>query len=128
MLHTYRILMLLAAAALAPLSFAAEAPAWHGEFAGAMHTAWKTGEPMPQISRAHPEAALADGYAVQRLFVEQMLAGGEIGGFKAAIVGAESQAGMGLDGPLTGRSVRRRHPLRKRQHRHRSGGGPAPHV
>ncbi len=103
MLHKNRVSLLLAAAflALAPFAPSEEAPAWLDEFAAAMHAAWKAGEPMPQVNKAHPEATLADGYAVQRTFVQLMLEGAEIGGYKAAIVGAEGQAAMGIGGPLT---------------------------
>lgn len=95
------ILLVAACAALLPV-LAAGAPSWQDEFASAMHAAWKSGAPMPQISRAHAEATLADAYAAQRTFVALALEGGAIGGFKAAIVGAEAQAALGIDGPLFG--------------------------
>jgi 2-keto-4-pentenoate hydratase len=84
-----------------PLLRAEETLSWQDAFVTAMYDAWAAGQPMPQISRAHAEATLADAYAIQRKFVERQLAGGAIGGFKAAIVGAEGQAALGLDGPLT---------------------------
>lgn len=103
MMYMSRVSMLLAVATLALAQFAPcqDAPPWYNEFATAMHAAWKAGEPMPQVSKAHPEATLADGYAIQRKVVPLMLEGTEIGGYKAAIVGAEGQAAMGLEGPLT---------------------------
>jgi len=103
MLYKNRVSMLLAAATLALAQFAPseDTPPWHDEFAATMHAAWKTGEPMPQVSKAHPEATLADGYAIQRKVVSLMLEGGSIGGYKAAIVGAEGQTAMGIDTPLT---------------------------
>lgn len=97
-----RMLFLAPATVLLALLAAAVAPAWHDEFAAALHDAWTSGEPMPQVSGVHPEATLADGYAVQRRFVERQLEGGAIGGFKAAAVGASAQAGLGVDGPITG--------------------------
>ena len=95
------IVILLAAALLRSPITAGEAPPWHDEFAAAMHPAWRDGQPMPQINKAHPEATLADGYAVQRKFVTLLLEGGAIGGYKAAIVAAEAQAALGIDAPLT---------------------------
>lgn len=98
----YACLLILLATALvrAPLA-TSEAPAWYDAFAASMHSAWKDGQPMPQVNKAHPEATLADGYAVQRKFVSLMLEGGAIGGYKAAIVAAEAQTALGIDGPLT---------------------------
>jgi len=56
---------------------------------------------MPQLSAAHPDATLEDGYAIQRLFVKRLVAEDGIGGFKAAVVGREGQDNLGIDGPLT---------------------------
>ncbi|MBX3180685.1 MAG: fumarylacetoacetate hydrolase family protein [Candidatus Hydrogenedentes bacterium] len=98
----FRSILLIAICATLMPAFAAEAPAWQDEFAATMHAAWKDGEPMPQISRAHAEATLADAYAAQRTFVALALGDEAIGGFKAAIVGVEAQTALGIDGPLFG--------------------------
>lgn len=71
-------------------------------FAEKVYQAWRAGEPMPQLSVVYPKAALADGYAVQKLFMAKALEGDAIGGYKAAVVGAAGQANLGTDGPITG--------------------------
>lgn len=98
--HAYVQVFATSALIFAVLAHAEDAPPWQDAFANAMYEAWKSGQPMPQISRAYPEATLADAYVVQKKFVERALEGGAIGGFKTAIVGAEALAAMGLEGPL----------------------------
>lgn len=75
---------------------------WHAEFAQRTAEAFTAVTPMPQLSVAHPEATLADGYAIQALVVKQLLGGKPPAGFKAAIVAAPGQKAMGVDGPLAG--------------------------
>jgi len=77
-------------------------PPWADEFAARIYKAWEAGEPMPQLSAVHPEATIADGYAVQKRFVARFAKKHNIGGFKAAAVGSAAQANLGIDGPLTG--------------------------
>lgn len=77
------------------LPLSGEPPAWAAPFADRIYTAWRDGEPMPQISVAYPEASLSDAYLVQKYFVERMLETESVGGFKAAGV-----AGTGDDLPL----------------------------
>lgn len=91
---------LLLACVYAVWAAAAADEAWREAFAGRVHAAWAAGAPMPQLSAAHPEAGLADAYAIQAQFVEALCGGAPIGGFKAAIVGAAGQRNLGLDGPL----------------------------
>ncbi|MEA3364005.1 MAG: hypothetical protein U9Q79_00060, partial [Candidatus Hydrogenedentes bacterium] len=79
-----------------------QSPAWADAFAARIYKAWEAGEPMPQLSAAHPEATIADGYAVQKRFVARFAKKHNIGGFKAAAVGSAAQANLGIDGPLTG--------------------------
>lgn len=57
---------------------------WTAPFAGRIHTAWRDGRPMPQISAAWPDATLAEAYLAQKHFVARMLKPGEVGGYKAA--------------------------------------------
>ena len=85
----------------APLA-AADAPAWVDDFAEQIYKAWHAGAPMPQLSAAHPEATLADGYAVQQRFMTRVLEDDTIGGFKAAVVGQGGQDNLGVDGPIVG--------------------------
>lgn len=73
--------------------------AWRAEFTDRLVEAWQQGQPMPQLSAAHPDATLEDGYAIQRLFVTRTI--DRIGGFKAAIIAQAGQDRMGIDGPLT---------------------------
>jgi len=96
--------MLLPIAALADTEGAAKKPApeWVNDFADRLHEAWEKGEPMPQLSVHHPEAALAHGYAVQEAFIHRRLRPDDIGGYKAAVVGAGGQKNLGIDGPITG--------------------------
>jgi 2-keto-4-pentenoate hydratase len=56
---------------------------------------------MPQLSVFYPAAMLADGYAIQRVFVTRMLEGDGVGGFKAAVVAETGQARLGIDEPVT---------------------------
>ena len=88
----------------AVLVSAATAPAkeWYEDFAARTVAAYTAVTPMPQLSAAHPEATLADGYAVQALVVKQLLGDKQPAGFKAAIVAAPGQKAMGVDGPLAG--------------------------
>jgi 2-oxo-hept-3-ene-1,7-dioate hydratase len=74
---------------------------WRIAFAERVYTAWAGGTPMPQLSAAHGEATLADGYVVQKAFVARSM-GTAIGGFKAAVVGKGGQDGLKISGPLTG--------------------------
>jgi 2-keto-4-pentenoate hydratase len=76
-------------------------PAWVEEFAARTYRAYRDGSEMPQLSAAHPQATLADGYAVQNRFIEHLLQDEKLGGFKSAIVGAAAQKRNQLDGPLT---------------------------
>lgn len=69
-------------------------------FAAQIHDAWQKGAPMPQLNAADPAATLADGYAIQKLFVEKLLQGSSPGGYKAAIVSQGGQTAMGITGPL----------------------------
>ena len=94
-------LLLVAVAGLATAAQKA-VPAWIDEFAARIHAAWESGKPMPQLSAAHSEATLADGYAVQKQFVARFAKTDKIGGFKAAVVGREGQAKLGIDRPLIG--------------------------
>lgn len=96
--------MLVLLVALAPSAQAAEEdiPPWADAFAARIYEAWEAGEPMPQLSAAHPEATIADGYAVQKLFVARFAKKHDIGGFKAAAVSQAAQDNLGIDGPLTG--------------------------
>ncbi len=64
-----------------------EVPAWIRAFSGRLIDAWRRGHPLPQLSAVHPEATLADAYAVQRQLVLGSGIFGEVGGFKAAGVG-----------------------------------------
>lgn len=75
---------------------------WQEDFANRTVTAYKAVTPMPQLSAEHPDATLADGYAIQGLVVKQLLEGKKPGGFKAAVVAAPGQKAMGLEGPLAG--------------------------
>lgn len=75
---------------------------WHADFAKRTADAFTAVTPMPQLSVAHPEATLTDGYAIQALVVKQLLGGKQPAGFKAAIVAAPGQKAMGVDGPLAG--------------------------
>lgn len=86
--------------ALTPAAvFAAD---WHADFAQRTAAAFTAVTPMPQLTTAHPEATLADGYAIQALVVKQLLGDKQPAGFKAAIVAAPGQKAMGVDGPLAG--------------------------
>lgn len=91
---------------LAILAFAtasaAQADDWHTDLASKIVNARTAVTPMPLLSAAHPDATLADGYAVQALVVKQLLNGAKPAGFKAAIVAAPGQKAMGVDGPLAG--------------------------
>ena len=78
------------------------APPWADEFAARIYHAWAAGETMPQLSAAHPEAALEDGYAVQNRHAARMRRSHGIGGYKAAVVGAAGQENLGITGPVTG--------------------------
>ncbi len=78
------------------------APPWAEEFAARVYKAWSDGDTMPQLSAAHPDATLADGYAVQNAYAERMRREHGIGGYKAAVVGAAGQENLGIDGPVTG--------------------------
>lgn len=62
---------------------------WRDTFAERLYRAWGAGEPMPQLSTAHPDATLDDAYRVQHRFVTRMLTHDRIGGFKAAGVGSD---------------------------------------
>ncbi|HPJ98999.1 MAG TPA: hypothetical protein PKW60_05900 [Candidatus Hydrogenedentes bacterium] len=77
-------------------------PGWIGAFAGRIFEAWTAGTPMPQFSAAHPEATLADGYAVQRQVVARFAPAHGIGGYKAAGISSAAQAATGIDHPLIG--------------------------
>ncbi len=77
-------------------------PGWIGAFAERIFEAWTAGTPMPQFSAEHPEATLADGYAVQRQVVARFAKTLGIGGFKAAGINRAAQAAMGIDHPLIG--------------------------
>ncbi len=78
------------------------AGSWHDDFAGRIFEAWVAGETMPQLSAAHPEATLADGYRVQEAFVARWQDELGIGAYKAAVVGATGQENLGVDAPITG--------------------------
>ena len=88
--------------ALAIFTASAVSDEWHPEFANHTAAAFTTITPMPQLSATHPDATLADGYAIQALVVKQLLGGKQPAGFKAAIVAAPGQKAMGVDGPLAG--------------------------
>ncbi len=92
--------------ALAIVAFAvasaARADEWHTDFASKIVAAYTAVAPMPLLSAAHPDATLADGYAIQALVVKQLLNGAKPAGFKAAIVAVPGQKAMGVDGPLAG--------------------------
>lgn len=75
---------------------------WHADFAQNVVAAYTTVKPMPQLSAAHPDATLADGYAIQALVVKQLIGTKKPAGFKAAVVAAPGQKAMGLEGPLVG--------------------------
>ncbi|HOC67389.1 MAG: Aliphatic amidase [Candidatus Hydrogenedentes bacterium ADurb.Bin101] len=64
-----------------------EVPAWIRAFSGRLIDAWRRGHPLPQLSAVHPEATLADAYAIQRQLVLGSGIFGAAGGFKAAGVG-----------------------------------------
>ena len=87
-------------AALILAALPATAEDWHADFAKRVHEAYVKVEPMPQLSAAHPEATLADGYAIQKLVLKALLNGKAPAGFKAAIVAAPGQKALGIDGPL----------------------------
>lgn len=57
-------------------------------FAGRLAAAWRRGRPMPQLSAAHPDAALVEAYAVQRCFVAEAFGTDPVAGYKAAGVGS----------------------------------------
>lgn len=75
---------------------------WREEFGEKTYDAWATNNLMPQLSQAHPDASLEDGYRVQEAFVARILEEDAIGGYKAAVVGAAGQENLGTDGPITG--------------------------
>jgi len=64
-----------------------DAPPWVEPFAERIFAAWKSGEPMPQISAAYPDTTQEEAYLVQRAFVERIMQSDDIGGYKAAGVG-----------------------------------------
>lgn len=70
---------------------------WVKSFAGRLAAAWRRGQPMPQLCAAHPDATLAEAYAVQRCFVAEAFDTGPIAGYKAAGV-----ASLEADHPLVG--------------------------
>jgi 2-keto-4-pentenoate hydratase len=72
-----------------------ETPSWVDPFAKQIFTAWKSGEPMPQISAAYPDATQQEAYLVQRAFVKRIMDEDTIGGYKAAGV-----ANAAADHPL----------------------------
>lgn len=71
-------------------------------FAGKVYAAWTQQSPMPQLSASLPDATLAEGYDAQKGFLRRALISDEVGGYKAAAVGAATQANLGIDGPITG--------------------------
>ena len=77
---------------------------WIAAFAGRVVNAWRRGHPLPQLSAAHPEATLADAYAIQRWLVVGSGLFGKVGGFKAAGVGG---LGMKTNRPLGHSCLRR---------------------
>lgn len=77
-------MLLTAMVCTSAVSAATDAPEWAAPFAEHLYDAWRTGTPMPQLSAAQPEATLDEAYRVQRLFIERMLEGDSLGGFKAA--------------------------------------------
>lgn len=97
--RSFAAYLLLGLALLCPRAGAAD---WHEDFANRTVAAYKAVTPMPQLSAEHPEATLADGYAIQSLVVKQLLEGKKPGGFKAAVVAAPGQKAMGIDTPLAG--------------------------
>lgn len=94
------LFLLVFAPLLLAVTVCADAPPWPVGFAADLHAARVANAPVPQLSKVHPDATLADAYAVQALYVEQLLADGAIGGFKSAVVGADGQAALGIEGPL----------------------------
>ena len=71
-------------------------------FAGKVYKTWAAREPMPQFSVDRPDATLDTGYDAQKAFLRRVLKSDEIGGYKAAVVGAAGQENLGIDGPVTG--------------------------
>ncbi len=66
-----------------------EMPAWADGFSRSLYDAWRSGEPMPQLSAAEPEASLSDAYLIQQQFVSKAFGADRIGGFKAAGVASQ---------------------------------------
>lgn len=56
--------------------------------------------PLPQISRTHPQATLAEAYAVQRAMVAHLLERDGFAGIKGALISSAAQARYGVAGPL----------------------------
>ena len=65
----------------------------------------QNGQPYPNLSKEHPNASVANAYAVQKQFVsllEQSQHWGEVAGFKAAVTAHLAQQAMGLDAGVVG--------------------------
>lgn len=66
----------------------------------ALDTALNNREPIPRISVSHPEAGLADAYAISRAALECRLARGEkVSGKKIGLTARVVQQAMGIDEP-----------------------------
>ncbi len=102
MLHFRCLLAATIGCTLVQWACLAESPAWHEAFASRVYEARQSGAPMPQLSAVRPDATLADGYGVQAVLVQKIMASDAIGGYKSALVSAAAQSGMKLDGPLVG--------------------------
>jgi len=72
------------------------------EFGEELVAARHQGDPLPQISRAHPDASLEDAYDAQKVLVSAILdEPDKIAGFKGGAVSEASQTGMGITEPLS---------------------------
>ena len=68
-------------------------------------TSLQNGQPYPNLSKKHPNASVANAYAVQKQFVSQLEESkqwGKIAGFKAAVTAHQAQQAMGLDAGIVG--------------------------
>lgn len=71
-------------------------------YAQELATKMQATEKLATLTSSNPDATLADGYAVQKLFVRAQAARDRVAGYKAGFVTKASQSSNGLSGPMTG--------------------------